>query len=147
MVDAASEFSVTVAGASHIVIDGGGGNDTLEVADSDGDDQLIVTPTEVEMTGTPVGGRPYSVKANGFGVVQGYARAGGTDTALMRTAERGRVKVSPEIVKLMGTGYYGRVKFFETTTVEMSSEKDSGVVSGSDGSDVFWAMAGEARVA
>ncbi|NLS97701.1 MAG: hypothetical protein GXX96_36640 [Planctomycetaceae bacterium] len=147
MVDAASGFYVTVSGGSHIAIDGGGGNDTLEITDSSGDDQLIVTPTKVEMTGAPVGGRPYSVEAGGFGVVQGYARAGGSDTAIMRTAERGRAKVYPDHVKLMGAGYYGRVKFFETTTVEMSSDKDSGVVSGSDGVDVFWATAGEARVA
>ncbi len=143
----ATGFYLTVSGAAEIRVDGGGGNDTLELVDSSGDDQLKITPSQVTMTGLPVAGRLYSFTANGFGDVQAYARAGGNDTVVLGTSEPGRVKVYPDSVKLMGADFYGRVKFFESTTVEMLSAKDSGVVSASTGLDALWAMKGLARIA
>ena len=124
-----------------------GGDDTAELIDSDGDDELLATLTQVVLAGTPVNGSPFTITAIDFRYVHAYARAGGNDTAVLRTSERGRVKVYPGVAKLIGGDYFDRVKFFETTTVEMLSNKDTGLVSASAGVDVVWAMKDETRVA
>ncbi len=140
-------FTVSVDDAWDITISGGGGYDTLDVTDSDGDDRLVISPGLAEMTGTSAAGGAYAVRGNAFRIVNGYAKSGGNDTALMNSSDSARAKVYPDLVKLTAANSYGRVKFFDTTTVEMLAGSDTGVVSPSTRQDALLAMKGEARVA
>ncbi len=94
------------------------------------------------------GGSAYTVTANGFRYAHGYAKAGGSDAAqFVGSSKAERVKAYPELVKLMGAGYYGRAKFFETVEVDMGAGVDAAVLAASGGVDVVWAMKDELRVA
>ena len=117
------------------------GDDTVEMVDSDGDDTLTVSPTEMAMTGTTGGGVTYSVSAEGFRYSHAYARVGGNDTAYFVGSEQTeRMKAYEGLVKLMGGQYYARAKFFESVEVAMGEGDDTAVVVASDGADVLWAM-------
>ena len=118
------------------------GDDTVEMVDSDGDDTLTVSPTEMAMTGTTGGGVTYSVSAEGFRYSHAYARVGGNDTAyFVGSEQKERMKAYEGLVKLMGGQYYARAKFFESVEVAMGDDgEDTAVVVGSDGADVLWAM-------
>ena len=117
------------------------GDDTVELVDSDGDDTLTVSPTEMAMTGTTSGGVTYSVSAEGFRYSHAYARVGGNDTAYFVGSEQTeRMKAYEGLVKLMGGQYYARAKFFESVEVAIGEGDDTAVVVASDGADVLWAM-------
>ena len=79
------------------------GDDSIEMVDSDGDDMLKVSPTEMTLSGTPIGGSEYSVTANGFAVAHGYARMGGHDVAqFIGSNGSDRVKTYDNLIKMMG---------------------------------------------
>ncbi len=125
-----------------------GGDDTIELVDSTGDDTLVATPSQMILRGTPVGRNPYEVTADNFRYAHGYAKAGGNDTAEMVGSSRSeQLKVYADLVKLMGRDYYNRAKFFETVSVEMNAGNDSGSIIPSTGVDVLWAAKDEARLA
>ncbi len=117
------------------------GDDTVELVDSDGDDTLTVSPTEMAMSGTTGGGVTYSVSAEGFRYSHAYARVGGNDTAhFVGSEQKERMKAYEGLVKLMGGQYYARAKFFESVDVAMGDGEDTAVVLASGGADVLWAM-------
>ncbi len=139
---------VRAADVEVITVNSGGGDDIVEMFDSDGDDTLTATPTQMVLTGTPIGGSAFSATANGFRYAHGYAKAGGNDAAeFVGSDQSERVKVYPTFVKLIGNDYYNRAKFFETATVQMFDGNDTGRVVAADGVDVLWAMKDECRVA
>ncbi len=133
---------------ANVVFHGGGGTDAVEIVDSTGNDMLIATPTQMSMSGTPVDGGLYTLIANGFRYAHGYSRNGGNDTAeVVGSADSDRVKAYPDFVKMMGGGYYNRVKFFESATVDMLDGADNGVMLASDTADAIWAMKNDVRIA
>ncbi len=139
---------VQADGVESITVNSGGGDDIVEMFDSDGDDTLTATPTQMVLTGTSLDGNTFTATANGFRYAHAYAKAGGNDTAeFVGSDQSERVKVYPTFVKLIGNDYYNRAKFFETATVQMFDGNDSGRVVAADGVDVLWAMNDECRVA
>ena len=141
-------FVVSVENAGSIVVNSGGGNDSIELVDSDGDDVLMVSPTEMTLSGTPIGGSAYSVTANGFAVAHGYARRGGRDVAqFIGSNGSDRVKTYDNLVKMMGSDYYTRAKFFELVQMDLRGGTDWTGVAASDGADAVWAMKNKVRLA
>ena len=129
-------------------VNSGGGDDIVELLDSDGDDTLTATPDQYVLSGTPTAGPDFTITANNFRYAHGYARNGGHDVASLTGSQgKDRLKVYPDYVKLMGNGYYNRAKFFESYTVDApANANDTAIVYGSDAADVFWAMKNELRM-
>lgn len=124
------------------------GADSVELVDSDGDDTLTVSPTQMAISGMTNAGQTFTATADGFAFAHGYARAGGNDLARFTGSERSdRLKVDEDLVKLMGGGYYTRAKLFETVEADLGGGFDSAVVAASDGTDVLQAMKERTRVA
>ncbi len=124
------------------------GQDTIELVDSDGDDTLTVSASQMAMSGTTSGGTAFSATAEGFRYAHGYAKTGGNDVAQFTGSEQSdRLKTYPDLVKLMGGGYFSRAKFFETVAVDMAGGGDTAVVSASDGADVVWAKKDQMQIA
>ena len=124
------------------------GDDSIAIVDSNGNDTLTVSPTQMVMRGKPVGGRAYSATANNFRTAHGYARAGGNDVAQFTGSDGSdRAKTYDNLVKMMGSGYYARAKFFEQVRMNLRGGTDASVVAASSGVDVLWAMKNEMRLA
>ena len=148
MTNTVTDFVITVAGAEDITLNSGGGDDSVEFEDSDGDDTLVATPDQMTLSGTPTGASAYSLTANAFRYAHGYARNGGDDTATLEGSESAdRVKAYEEFVRLFGSGYNNRAKFFETVTADTLGGSDNGVMLASDTADVVWAMENDIRIA
>ncbi len=148
MIDNITGFVLSVQNVAYIEAIGTASYDTVELVDSVGDDSLVATPTQMTMSGTPTDGTSYSLTANNFRYAHGYARNGGNDTAeLLGSDGLERVKPYPDMVKLTGSGFFQRAKFFETTTVDTLGGTDNGAMAGSEGADVVWAMKNDVRVA
>ncbi len=124
------------------------GDDTIEMVDSDGDDTLTVSPSQMVLSGTTSGGTAFSATADGFRYAHGYAKAGGNDAAqFVGSAQADRVKAYEQLVKAMGGAHYARAKFFERVEVDLGDGVDAAVIVPSSGSDVLRAMKDEVCVA
>ena len=122
------------------------GDDVVEVEDSEGDDTLTTSPTQMILAGTLPGGESYSATADKFPYAHGYARNGGTDSAQLTGSEYAdRVKIYPDYVKVIGTGYYHRAKLFETVIVDTLDGVDRAAMFGSEDADAVWAKKNELR--
>ena len=117
-----TNFSFSAANIEQSVLQGGGGNDFLQVVDSPGDDAVTGSPTQVSLVGAG-----FSHQANGFFESQLYARNGGYDTlSLTDSAGKDKAKVEEgDIVKLYSPTYYTRGKFFEETLITSTGGKDT----------------------
>ena len=123
------------------------GDDVIELEDSEGDDTLTTSPTHMTLAGTLPGGESYSATADNFPYAHGYARNGGTDSAQLTGSEYAdRVKIYPDYVKVMGTGYYHRAKLFEIVTVDTLDGADRAAMFGSEDADALWAKKNELRI-
>ena len=143
-----SGFVVSVENTENIILNSGGGSDEVELEDSDGDDTLVATTTQMTLSGTPLDGSPYSLTANNFRYAHAYARNGGDDTATLEGSEGDdRIKAYPDFVRLFNNEFYSRAKFFDTVTIDMLGGDDSGAMIASDSADVVWAMKDDIRIA
>ena len=148
MTTTATGFTVSAENARNVTLDGGGGHDVLEVIDGEGDDFFAMSPNHV-MLATPESGLNLpAFEATFFAEMHTYAKQGGNDTIKMSgSADTDRVKIYPELVKMMKGDYYNRAKFFEDVELDTATGADRAVITASDGVDVLWAMKNDARIA
>jgi len=148
MTTTATGFTVSAEDVLSISARGGGGNDMVEVIDGEGDDLFTFLPTGLQVRSQTGDSEALTVTVGEFGTIHAYAKNGGTDRATLQGTDGAeRVKVYPEIVKMMNTGNFARTKFFEKVEVDAKEGKDTTIVTGSAGSDVVWASASMTRVA
>ncbi len=148
MTTTATGFTVSVEDARSVSLLGGGGKDVLEVIDGEGDDFFSMNPHHVTMLIQTDSPRLPRFEASQFGEIHAYAREGGNDTIWFSgSAETDRVKVDPDLVKMMKGNYFTRAKFFENVEVDTGTGADRAVITPSDGVDVLWAMKNDARIA
>ena len=151
---AATPFSLTTNGveyqfddANSFIFHSSSGEDVIEMEDSDGDDTLTASPTQITLASTVPDANSYTATAENFSYAHGYARNGGTDSAEFVGSEQwNRVKVYPDQVRMMGAEYYQRAKFFESVCVDTLGGVDRVVTFGSDDTDALWAMNNDLRI-
>jgi hypothetical protein len=141
-------FSLHAIGIENVTVNGGGGDDVVEIFDSTGDDTLVATPSQFRLTGTPEGGEAFSLTANSFPYAHAYAKNGGLDAANFTGSDaKDRLKIYPDYLKMIGGTFYNRAKFFESYTADgLGDPNDRALVYGSDATDVLWAAKNDLRV-
>ncbi len=136
-------FRVEWDDVESLTVDGGGGDDTLRLYDSPGDDRLIAAPGYGEMSG-----KGFSNRATSFVDVYAYATAGGQDTALLYdSAADDRFVSAAEYGKLSGEGFSIETESFEVVhAFATAGGRDVAQFYDSPGDDSFYASPQEAAL-
>ncbi len=141
-------FRVDVFDVPNITALGGGGDDSVGIVDSEGDDTLTVTPTRMTLQGPWEEGTVFTLTAEDFPEAHAYARQGGEDTAIFTgTSAAETLKTYRNVVKLLGSGTYNRAKFFEHVEVDLQGGNDLAVVNPSSGADALYTMEALTQIA
>ena len=129
-------YTVTIANAEAIIVDGGGGTDVAKLyGDPDGKDIFKADPQ-----GATLSGDGYSNDVASFHYVHAYATEGGGDSAELRGSENDdKFKSVPDdgYAKMYGDSLYVRAKFFDTVDAYSMGGNDLARMFGSPGNDTF----------
>ncbi|MHB8900761.1 MAG: DUF4114 domain-containing protein, partial [Thermoguttaceae bacterium] len=121
-----------------ITFDGGGGNDTVTLTDTAGNESLTAEPghaTFVNLAGQ------FHLEASGFEVLNAYGRRGGNDTATLHgsvLSDKFKAEADAGYAKMYGNGLYHRVKFFDWVDAFSEGGNDLARLFGSTGTDEFF---------
>ena len=122
-----------------VTFDGGHGYDLAILDDSTGNDTLIAEASHAVFSNsdrTP----GFTVTMDGFEELHAYAKAGGTDKALLYdsdTNDKFKSEPAKNYAKMYGGRMYTRVKFFDVVEAFSSGDNDLARLFDTTGNDVF----------
>jgi hypothetical protein len=111
-----------------VMATGGGGTDTADLQDSDGNDFLTVNQTDASFALTPLLADPVDIEIFGFGRINAYAVNGGFDTADLSGTDGDDTFLGRRDYGVLsdtaGLDYYNYVRYFDEIFAESGGEED-----------------------
>lgn len=135
------DHRVSMEGMPRIIVGGIGGDDRAEILDSPGDDELVVEPRKVTLSG-----EGFSLEALRFAKVEVNAGSGGTDTAEVHdTVGNDSFVGASRYAGLSGQGYLVQMRNFQEVQAHaQAGGNDDARFYDSPGDDTFHATPHEA---